>query len=110
VTVDADVPESLGAVARLEDGSVAYRNDDVGLERTLGPSIGVGVVGRVDVAGIVECLAVDDGQSGVGGAEVGEPDPTVAVLAEIDDVATWAEFANFDRFEFFDAAACRPDG
>ena len=41
----------------------------------------------------VERLAVGERELGAGGAEVGEADPAVDVLAEVDDVATRSELA-----------------
>ena len=40
-----------------------------------------------DVAVGVEPLAVGEGELGPAGTEVGEADPAVAVLPEVDDVA-----------------------
>ena len=85
----------LVRVAGLEHRAVAGRDDDVGLERQRDLA-GRGEravldVGLGDVAVGVEPLAVGDRELGAGRAEVVEADPAVAVLPEVDDVATRRE-------------------
>ena len=70
-------------------------------------AVGVVATGEMllrDVASRVERLAVHEGQLGVGRSEIGQPNPPVDVLAEVDDLATGVDAANVDGPHLLDAA------
>ncbi len=113
VAVDADVLEALGRVTGFERGAVPGGDDHVGLERERrGSGRGerpVGDVGLGEVAVGVEPLAVGDGDLGAGRAQIVEADPAVAVLAEIDHVATGRDLGDRHGGELLDASHRRAD-
>ena len=101
-------------VPGLEPGAVAGRDDHIGLEREWGAARGAANGAELDVglgelAGGVEPLAVGDRDLGPFGSEIVQADPAVAVLPEVDDVATRRDLGHRHRRQLLDAADGRPD-
>jgi hypothetical protein len=108
VTLDPDVPEAVRGVPGFEGVAVAAGGDDA-VDHARRERLGQERHGRAqviggDVAGRVQCLAVDEGEFGAGRAEVAEPDPAVDVLPEVGDQLAAREPGHRAGGDLLDAA------
>ena len=106
MVLETDVPEPMGRVTRLEYlVHVPRRRNLVDLERATGRVVPlVEEICLRDIPRAVKALSVDQGDMAACGSDVGQPHPTVDVLAEIGHLPIGSDSRDRDGPDVLDPA------